>query len=86
MGIFGIARWVACDHGDGAISQWSAATDSIRVYSNQQGRYSVPLRHILDYQNALGEWPEKHILGTELGPNENGRPWPSRRKREHAAQ
>ena len=34
----------------------------------------------------IGEWPEKHILGTQPGPNENGRHWPSRRQREHAAQ
>lgn len=62
------------------------ATDSINVYSNQQGRYLVPARRTLDYENALGEWSGKHILGTQLGPNENGRQWPSRRQREHAAQ
>ena len=62
------------------------ATDTVNMYSNQQGTYLVPTRRILDYENALGEWPEKHILGTQLGPNENGRHWPSRRKREHAAQ
>ncbi len=62
------------------------AIEKINVYSNQQGRYQVPTRNVLDYENALGEWPEKHILGTELGPNENGRHWPSRRQREHAAQ
>ncbi len=62
------------------------ATDTINLYSNQQGRYPVPTRHIVDYENALGEWPEKHILGTQLGPNENGRHWPSRRQQEHAAQ
>jgi Icc protein len=25
--------------------------------------------------DAIGAWPEKHILGTQLGPNRNGRPW-----------
>jgi hypothetical protein len=25
--------------------------------------------------DALGPWPEKHILGTQLGPNRNGRQW-----------
>ena len=60
--------------------------DTINVYSNQQGRYQVPTRHTIDYENALGAWPEKHILGTQLGPNENGRHWPSRRQREHAVQ
>jgi len=40
----------------------------------------------LDDGKWTGEWPEKHILGAQLGPNENGRHWPSRRQREHAAQ
>lgn len=44
---------------------------------------SAPWRDIKrlprDYENALGAWPEKGILGTQLGPNENGTkgPWPS---------
>ncbi|TXM79038.1 metallophosphoesterase [Methylobacterium sp. WL69] len=25
--------------------------------------------------DALGAWPEKGLLGTQLGPNRNGRPW-----------
>jgi 3',5'-cyclic-AMP phosphodiesterase len=25
--------------------------------------------------NAIGPWPAKHILGTQLGPNRNGRQW-----------
>jgi hypothetical protein len=62
------------------------ATDSVNAYSNHQGRYQLPSRQIVDYENALGEWSEKHILGTELGTNENGRHWPSRRQREHADQ
>jgi 3',5'-cyclic-AMP phosphodiesterase len=24
---------------------------------------------------GIGAWPEKHILGTQLGPNKNGRKW-----------
>jgi hypothetical protein len=40
----------------------------------------------LDDCTWAGEWPEKHILGGPPGPNENGRHWPSRRQREHAAQ
>jgi hypothetical protein len=62
------------------------AADNINMYSNQQGRCQVPTRNTIDDENARGEWPEKHILGTQLGPNENGHHWPSRRKREHAIQ
>jgi Icc protein len=25
--------------------------------------------------DALGPWTETHILGTQLGPNRNGRQW-----------
>jgi hypothetical protein len=62
------------------------ATDGSRVYCRRQYTYSAPFRHVLDYENAPGKWPEKHILRTQLGPNENGRHWPSRRQREHATQ
>jgi Icc protein len=63
----------------------SQTTDSITILVNQRGAYTPPSRHALDYENALGEWPDEHILGTQLGPNENGRHWPSRRERTHAS-
>ncbi|MGA7807689.1 MAG: metallophosphoesterase, partial [Bradyrhizobium sp.] len=25
--------------------------------------------------NSIGAWPERHLLGTQLGPNRNGRKW-----------
>ncbi|MGI3779129.1 MAG: hypothetical protein ACRYGC_17705 [Janthinobacterium lividum] len=25
--------------------------------------------------HALAAWPERHLLGTQLGPNRNGRKW-----------
>ena len=28
-----------------------------------------------DQDNAIGAWPERHILGTQLGPNKSGRKW-----------
>jgi hypothetical protein len=55
-------------------------TDSISILVNQRGAYTPPVRHTLDYENALGKWPEKQVLGTQLGPNKNGRHWPSRRR------
>ncbi|MBV9763195.1 MAG: metallophosphoesterase [Acidobacteriaceae bacterium] len=29
----------------------------------------------IDQENAIGAWPERDILGTQLGPNKNGRKW-----------
>jgi len=36
-----------------------------------------PLEHIADGSDAdaLGAWPERHLLATRLGPNRNGRQW-----------
>jgi len=51
---------------------------------NRQGEYKPPSRQAADYENTVGEWRDKHILGTELGPNENGRHWPSRHEAERA--
>jgi 3',5'-cyclic-AMP phosphodiesterase len=59
----------------------SQTTDSISILVNQRGAYTPPIRHAVDYENVLGEWPDKHISGTQLGPNKNGRHWPSRRER-----
>jgi 3',5'-cyclic-AMP phosphodiesterase len=60
-------------------------TDRITILVNQRGDYTPPSRHVVDFENALGEWSDKHIFGTELGPNENGRHWPSRHDRKHGA-
>jgi Icc protein len=60
-------------------------TDRITVLVDQQGRYKPPSRHATDYENAIGEWRDKYILGTQLGPNENGRHWPSRHERKRLA-
>jgi 3',5'-cyclic-AMP phosphodiesterase len=60
------------------------ASDQITILVNQRGNYTPPGRHALDHENALGEWQDKHILGTQLGPNENGRHWHSRRECKHA--
>lgn len=62
---------------DGRIAQ-----DQIIALSNQAGMHRPPLPRTLDYENVLGAWPETHIPGTQLGPNENGRHWPSARHRE----
>lgn len=53
-------------------------TDVIRVRTSQSGHFAPPLRKSGDDANAIGTWPEKGILGTQLGPNRNGRKWPPR--------
>ena len=62
----------AADHG-------KRAQDEITVLVNQAGDYPLPVRSALDYENAIGAYPAKGILGTQLGPNENGTkgPWSS---------
>jgi len=55
------------------------AQDAISILVNQAGQYKAPLRSAIDYENAIGAYPAKYVLGTQLGPNENGTkgPWPS---------
>jgi hypothetical protein len=53
------------------------------ILVNQSGYYEPPPRREVDYENAIGPYESKGILGTELGPNEKGRkgPWPSWRSK-----
>lgn len=48
-------------------------TDAIRV--GVEGCRSADRAADGSDADAIGAWPEKHILGTQLGPNRNGRPW-----------
>jgi hypothetical protein len=56
-------------------------TDAVRVLVNRAADYRLPTCRALDFENALGAWPEKHILGTQLGPNRNGRQSSTREQR-----
>ena len=49
--------------------------DTITVLCNQAGHYDPPSRSAVDLENAIGAYPEKGVLGTQLGPNKNGHPW-----------
>ncbi len=49
--------------------------DQIRLVVSQSGAYEQPARAERDQDNALAAWPERGILGTQLGPNKNGRKW-----------
>lgn len=47
--------------------------DSIRVAQNDERR-PTPVGDGSD-ADRIGAWPERHLLGTQLGPNRNGRHW-----------
>jgi Icc protein len=51
------------------------AVDRISVLTSQSGHYHAPARKGGDSVNAIGTYLEKGILGTQLGPNKNGRKW-----------
>ncbi len=48
-------------------------TDQIRALIGEHRRANK--RAERDQDNALGAWPEHGLLGTQLGPNKNGRKW-----------
>jgi 3',5'-cyclic-AMP phosphodiesterase len=53
-----------------------SAHDTIRVVLNpSSGQWKPATRSPVDNENAIGAWPEHGILGTQLGPNKNGRKW-----------
>jgi Icc protein len=49
--------------------------DMISVLTSQSGHYNAPARKPGDSVNTIGAYLEKGILGTQLGPNKNGRKW-----------
>jgi Icc protein len=48
--------------------------DSIRLVLGASA-YKAPERSERDQDNAVAAWPERGLLGTQLGPNKNGRKW-----------
>jgi 3',5'-cyclic-AMP phosphodiesterase len=53
-----------------------SAEDTIRVVINPWfGGWKLPNRNPVDNESTIGAWPEHGILGTQLGPNKNGRKW-----------
>jgi 3',5'-cyclic-AMP phosphodiesterase len=75
--------WNSAEVGDGAhcitvkaqCADGRTAADSISVLTSQSGHYEAPRRCAGDSTNAIGAYLEKGILGTQLGPNKNGRKW-----------
>ncbi len=53
----------------------SAEEDTIDVLVGQDASYQRPDFAIGDAENAIGPYSSKGILGTQLGPNKNGRKW-----------
>jgi Icc protein len=49
--------------------------DIISVLTSQSGGYQARPRKPGDNANAIGAYPSKGLLGTQLGPNKNGRKW-----------
>jgi 3',5'-cyclic-AMP phosphodiesterase len=52
-----------------------SAHDTIRLINPSSGQWKPANRSPVDNENAIGAWPEHGILGTQLGPNKNGRKW-----------
>jgi predicted phosphodiesterase len=48
------------------------ASDEIRLAVGERAELKFEAR---DQDNALGAWPEHGLLGTQLGPNKNGKKW-----------
>lgn len=86
------APWYSMGYNDGVHSvsvrvrttSGLCGSDTSRILVNQRGEYREPQRQLVDYENAIGEWREKHILGAQLRPNEKGHGWPSRKERDGA--
>ncbi len=54
----------------------AAGRDSIVFFAGRKGLYAPPPRAgDGSDRDSIGAWPEKGILGTQLGPNRNGRKW-----------
>ncbi|GAN77671.1 metallophosphoesterase family protein [Acidisphaera rubrifaciens] len=53
-----------------------AGEETITVLVDPAGRHLLRAPHADGSdRDAVGAWPEKHIAGTQLGPNRNGRAW-----------
>jgi hypothetical protein len=54
----------------------AAGSETISFMVHQNGTFERPpaIGDGSD-RDSVGAWPEKHLLGTQLGPNRNGRKW-----------
>jgi Icc protein len=53
-----------------------AASDTVSFLVSHDGSFERPSTFgDGSDRDAVGVWPDKHLLGTQLGPNRNGRHW-----------
>jgi hypothetical protein len=52
-----------------------SAHDTIRLINPASRQWKPASRNPGGSENTIGAWPEHGILGTQLGPNKNGRKW-----------
>jgi hypothetical protein len=64
-------------------SEGQRGSDEVSIFVNEAGHYDSPPRREVNYENAIGPYESKGILGTELGRKEKGTkgPWPSWRRK-----
>jgi 3',5'-cyclic-AMP phosphodiesterase len=84
-------EWLPMYGGDGGLFGGELAAPagpfrlSVRVI-DQQGNRDTDTIEVAPYRpmgrqptgsdaGSVGEWPERHLFGTQLGPNRNGRKW-----------
>jgi Icc protein len=56
-------------------AQGRTSTDEIHAVVAQTAPWEPQKRAARDQDNAIGAWTKRGILGTQLGPNKNGRKW-----------
>jgi 3',5'-cyclic-AMP phosphodiesterase len=78
----GTPSWqCGCEAPEGKFSLTVRTTDSIGNSGTETIRMAAGSSRVSQRNAdgsdayAVGAWPEKHILGTQLGPNRNGRKW-----------
>jgi 3',5'-cyclic-AMP phosphodiesterase len=62
-------RWIVVEAQD---NDGRMGEDRVEVDPAPQARAPVGVGSDAD---SIGAWPENHVLGTQLGPNRNGRHW-----------
>jgi Icc protein len=59
----------------GEASDGSGRIDTDTIQSAATGDRPTERRADGSDADTIGAWPERHVLGTQPGPNRNGRPW-----------
>jgi Icc protein len=73
--VIDIAALEEASHLFGAIVTDSSSKTLSCSIRFRKGKFGPASRVDIDQANAVGEWKERGILGTQPGPNKNGRKW-----------